>query len=138
MATVGELPIVEIVRGDDFTELLTFEYVDNDVNLPFDLTVYDDIIMDVRRKGKEDADIMFTLSLGNGLTVGGDDDNELTIYIDHTNSNKFIADYSNFTTTYGVPTPVKYHYRDIRFVTGGIVTTLLKGTYKIKHNVTRI
>jgi len=137
MASVGQLPLVELVRGDDYTESLTFTYTENDVVFPFDLSVYDDIIMDVRRKGKEESNIVFTLSLGDGLTIDGDDDNILVIGIDHINSNKFDADYSQFTNTVTSLQP-KFYYRDIRFVLNGTVSTLLKGTYKVKHNVTAI
>ena len=145
METVGLLPLVEIIRGDDFTETLTFEYTDivednqgveYEVDLPYDITVYDNIVMDVRRKSKEDSDIVMTLELGSGLTVTNT--NKLIIHIDHINSNKFTGDYYQFASPLTPLQQTKYYYRDIRFIKEGVVTTLLKGTYKVKHNITKI
>jgi len=145
METVGLLPLVEIIRGDDFTETLTFEYTDivednqgveHEVDLPYDLTIYDNIVMDVRRKSKEDSDVVLTLELGSGLTVTNT--NKLIIHIDHNNSNNFGGDYYQFTSPITALQSSKYYYRDIRFVKDNVVTTLLKGTYKVKHNITKI
>lgn len=147
METVGLLPLVELIRGDDFTETLTFEYTDVveddqgvefEVDLPYDLTIYDNIVMDVRRKSKEDSDIVMTLELGSGLTVTGIDNNILIVHIDHNNSNNFTGDYYQFSSPVTGLQQTKYYYRDIRFVQDNVVTTLLKGTYKVKHNITKL
>ncbi len=145
--TAAELPVIEFIRGDSYTEMLTFEYTeivlddeDNEfeVDFPYDLTVYEDIVMDVRRKAKEDSDLMFTLSLSSGLTIDGDYNNKLLIHISNENSNNFVADYSQFPIPATAIPSTRVYYRDIRFVLDGNVSTLLKGTYKITHNVTAV
>lgn len=139
MGSVGELPQVEIVRGESYTELLTFQYRgEGDVVLPYPLTVFEDIIMDVRRKARVDSDLVFTLSLGQGLSIVGDDNHQLLIVMSHTDTKKFNPDYSNFPLPAGSFPSTRLYYRDIMFVQGGEVFPLLKGTFKIIHNVTDV
>ena len=143
MADIGELPLVEIIRGDYRAEPIEFQ---NALEAPYDLTIYDDIIMDVRDNPYEDANLVFSLSLGNGITIGGDDNELLIIEISSENSEKFITDYTQFsknptklytlTQNVNLSKPV-YFFRDIRFIIDGKVVTNLNGKYKVINNISK-
>lgn len=144
MADIGELPLVELIRGDYRAESIEFQ---DDLEAPYDLTIYDDIIMDVRDNPYEGANLVFSLSLGNGITVGGDDNELLIIEISSENSEKFVTDYNQFdknpSRTYTLTNNVNlnkpvYFFRDIRFFIDGKVVTNLNGKYKVINNISKI
>jgi len=146
MAEKGTLSTRTIVRGDSDTQMLEFFEVINDIEVPFALTVYTDIIMDVRENPYEKAKKVFTLSLGDGIDVTGVDDNELMITISSERSELFGGKAyqlpaNTCVTTFGIKQDVcaepMLYFRDIRFKIGDDVKTRLNGRYLVEHNITK-
>lgn len=143
MSNIGELPLVELVRGDYKQESMEFQ---NSDETPYDLTVYNNIIMDVRDNPYESANLVFSISLGNGITIGGDNNELLIIEISSDNSEKFVTDYTQFnknpsklytlSKNVDLNMPV-YFFRDIRFIIDDKVVTTLNGKYKVINNISK-
>lgn len=143
MSNIGELPLVELIRGDYKQESMEFQ---NSDETPYDLTVYNNIVMDVRDNPYEDANLVFSISLGNGITIGGDNNELLIIEISSDNSEKFITAYTQFNKNpsklytlsknvdLNMPT---YFFRDIRFIIDDKVVTTLNGKYKVINNISK-
>lgn len=143
MADIGELPLVELIRGDYKAESMEFQ---DALGAAYDLTIYDDIIMDVRDNPYEDANLVFSISLGNGITIGGNNNELLIIEITSDNSVKFVTDYNQFsknptklytlTQNVNLNKPI-YFFRDIRFIIDGKIVTNLNGKYKVINNISK-
>ena len=95
-------------------------FTEGDPATPLDLTVYPAIRLDI----KDDfGNVVVSLSLGDGLVVGGDDDNILTVSFER-------------ATTLVLTRP-SYNY-DILFVnSSGEHWYPLKGMFTIKNTITR-
>lgn len=138
MSYVGKLDQVEFVRGDYFTESFAF-YEDEEETTPIDLTVYDEIYMDIRVEPKESSKRILRLSLGNGISITGDDNEILMIEIESDNSELFSSSFyqfNNSTGTLAQRTVSGIYYRDIRFIINDVVFTMLSGKIKIISNIT--
>lgn len=112
-----------IIRGDTFSELLVFYTLVDETETPIDLTIYDNIKMELRRGTNRRTMLIGTFTIGDGLTIGGDNNNELVI---------------NYPTTITDELSTGKYYRDIRFVSGSDVQTLLEGVIIVTENITEI
>jgi hypothetical protein len=148
MTDIGTLRDEDLIKGDTFNESMEFYTLIDDVNTPFDLTVYSDIRMDVRDNPYESANRFISLSLGNGISIGGDDNNVLIIELSEEDTDKLVTNYNQFATnpsnktstlqTSGYKKLEYFYFRDIRFVIGASVSTKLNGRYKVTNNITSI
>ncbi len=148
MTDIGTLRDEDLIKGDSFNESIEFYTLIDDVNTPFDLTVYSDIRMDVRDNPYESANRFISLSLGNGISIGGDDNNVLIIELSEKDTDKLVTNYNQFATnpsnktstlqTSGYKKLEYFYFRDIRFIIGGSVSTKLNGRYKVTNNITSI
>lgn len=139
MADIGTLRDESFVKGDTFTEPLVFTEIIDDVETPFDLTIYSDIRMDVRNKPYESATRFLSLSLGNGISISGDDNNILIISLTAEDTELLATNHNQLASsgTYTLSGD-RYYYRDIRFIIGDEVATKLNGRYKVINNITDI
>jgi len=120
----ASLTTKKIIRGDTFSELLVFNTIDaSAVETPIDLTIYDDIVMDLRKGISRRAPLIESFSIGNNILITGDDNNELSILYPAETTDQMGA--GNY-------------YRDIRFVTGNEVKTYLYGIISVNENITEI
>lgn len=112
-----------IVRGDTFSELLVFNTVveGSSVPVPIDLTIYDNIKMELRRGTNRRTTLIKTFTIGDGLTISGDSNNELVI---------------TYSTAITDELTAGKYYRDIRFVSGSEVKTYLEGNIIVTENIT--
>lgn len=148
MAAIGTLKDISIIKGDSFTEALTFNTIVNGNQVPMDLTVFTNIIMDIRNNPIESAEKFVTVSLGNGISITGQNNNILVITLTSEQTNKLVTPHKQFesnqlnkTNTLNVLSnkPNEYFYfRDIRFIIGSDVSTRLNGRYKIINNITKL
>ncbi len=147
MLNIGTLPDRELVRGDTFTLTLTFNKNIDGVITPIDLTVYDDIKIEVRNNPNRDADKFITVSLNDGVVVSGNDNNTLIITMSKdqtdtlvTNTNQFVPNNSTYTTptlqSRRIRQEFSYYFMDIRFVIGQVVSTKLNGRLIVINNIT--
>jgi hypothetical protein len=145
MAESEELQLIPLIRGNTVRELLTFTIDVADLNNPdiiikepLDLRTYTNIYMDVRVSPKESSELIFRLSLDSGISIMGDDFNKLFIFISKSNSKLFKGQSTQFdeiiNNNIGTNI-VKYYYRDICFETNDELVTMLKGRYKVIHNI---
>lgn len=138
MSYVGKLDQVEFVRGDYYVESFAF-YEDEEETTPIDLTVYDEIYMDIRVEPKESSKRILRLSLGNGISITGDNNEILMIEIESDNSELFSSSFYQLnmsTGTLAQRTASGIYYRDIRFIINDVVFTMLNGKIKIISNIT--
>jgi len=145
MADIGTLRDEELIKGDTKSEVMYFYTL---VNTPFDLTVYSDIRLDVRNNPYESAARFISLSLGNGISIGGDDNNVLIIELSKNDTNKLITNHNQFSsnpfnkTSTSQSSTIRrleyFYFRDIRFIIGDSVSTKLNGRYKVINNITSI
>lgn len=112
-----KLPTKEITKGDTFFEVYTFT---DDNDQPIDLTVYDDIKMDIRRGLNERSALIYSASLDNGEIIIIDI-NTLSIEIPKTETVNWRGG--------------DYH-RDVRFFYGATIQTFLAGHIKVRENIT--
>jgi len=120
MDKIGILNI-KLIRGNNkIYNLAFFDTSLDGLDVPIDLTVYDSITMDVKKDKNIDATIIQTYTIGDGLTISGDDDNILEINFER-----------NFTTT----NDTQYYY-DILFEKDDIFQTLVGGVINITPIVT--
>lgn len=140
MSYVGKLEQVEFVKGDYYIESFAF-YEDEEETVPVDLTVYDEIYMDIRIQPKESSKRILRLSLGNGISITGDNNNILTIEIESDNSRLFNSSFYQLNVSTGTlvqRAASGIYYRDIRFIINDVVFTMLNGKIKIISNITSI
>jgi tRNA threonylcarbamoyladenosine modification (KEOPS) complex Pcc1 subunit len=109
-----------IIKGDTFTELFIFTDASG---TPYDLTIYDDIAMDIRRTPNERGDAVASLKLNDGITIDGSVGNRLVIRVSAEDTN-------------GMRSGI--HYRDVRVVLGDSVNTILSGQLVVYDNITKI
>lgn len=110
---VGKLNTYNITRNDSYVEAMKF--IDGETGNPIDLTTYDEIKMDLRYSPQSGGRL---LSSGFTFTIHGDDNNILLIENEET-------DWSSG----------KYH-RDIKFIKGNLIETLLEGDVQVRENIT--
>lgn len=141
MAAVGELPEIEFIRGDDLTYSFYMFLKDGQgVTTPYDLVaVVDDIRMDFRTKPTKDGALIISLTLGNGIAIGGVDNNKVTITLTEAQTAYFDPNVFAFVTPeLGKKTglPNSRYYTDIAFIIGSEVRTLLKAKVLVTANIT--
>jgi hypothetical protein len=148
MTDIGTLRDEDLIKGDTFNEAIEFYTLIDDVNEPFDLTVYSDIRMDVRDNPYESANRFISLNLGKGISIGGEDNNILIIELSKDDTDKLVTNYNQFATnpsnkastlqTSGYKKLEYFYFRDIRFVLGDAVDTKLNGRYRVINNITDV
>jgi hypothetical protein len=138
-----ELELIKFVRGTTVQEVLEFNssITDPDTNVttvePIDLTLYDEIVMEVRTTPMYDSELVIRLSLGDGLSIVEGSNNKLSIFIDKDKSSLFKPQYPRITTA-TTKISDKYYYRDFMFRLGDIVTSDIKGRYQVVSNITEL
>ena len=106
---------VDIKRRDDVK--FTVSFADpNDSNNPFDLSQFTTLKMQAANRNN----ILFTLTLSDGLAVTGAGNEDLTIDISNSRTNILPGDYPY----------------DVEGETAGIKTTILEGRLTVKADVT--
>lgn len=119
------MPKYTIVRGNSDKREHVFVYTDTNGDLvPYDLSVFTSIRMDVRDKPYSKGRLIASLSLGSGLTIIGDNSNILKVEISAEQSLNFTKDKN------------KAYYYDIVFIDASGTTTLLRGIYEVISNIT--
>lgn len=122
------LPTYKIIRGNSDTRSHAFVYKDGEDYLPYDLDAnYTDIKMDIRDKPFLKGRLIASLSLGNGLSIEGEDDNILKVELSSEQSLGFHKDKNR-----------PYFYDIFFFGAGGKVITYLRGEYDVIANITDI
>jgi hypothetical protein len=143
MANIGTLRDKEVIRGDTLHESMNFYRIVDDERVPFDLTQYDDIIMDIRDNPFESAAKFIGVSLGKGISITGDNNETLVIQLSSketeklsTIHNQLAPNSTNTLNTLQKPGKQEYFYfRDIRFIIADEVVTKLNGRYKVINNI---
>jgi hypothetical protein len=108
---------LQTVQGDNWAWTATFV---DDTDQPIDLSVYDDVQMEIRKKPNADVIASATL-IGADFSVIGDDSNILSLDICY------------------IPTDVQGVYQwDVQFVLGGNVETKIRGTLNILPEITQV
>jgi len=126
------LPPYEIIRGNSDEREHVFMTTNGEgVLVPYNLSAeFTDVQMQVRDKPFNKGNLIATLSLGDGLTITGEevgDNNILTVSLSSEQSLNFAKDKN------------KPYYYDIVFIgASNKVKTLLRGTYEVTANVTTI
>jgi hypothetical protein len=107
----------EATQGDKWAWTMRFV---NDDETPIDLTIYDEIQMEIRKKPGSEVIASGTLT-GGEFAVIGEDDNVLSL------------------EDVQIPDNAKGLYRfDVEFIATGIHETLLRGTLNIIEQITNI
>jgi hypothetical protein len=119
----------KITRGDTFSFLLSFfEEVPGTPPAPptevaFDLSVYDEIILNVRETDQY-SPLVFEKKLSTGgIIVQGTGSNELAINVTTAESQRFGS---------GI------YYYDVRFIVGNSVKTLLQSSISVTSNISAL
>lgn len=119
--TVGVLDI-ELIQGDDKTVTLAFSTVNlAEQTVPLDLRQYSAIRLDVKSAKDVNERPFFSFTLGNGLTVSGEDFNVLTF---------------SFTTQFVATAQTSWFY-DIKFTSVEGVKHLIEGSINVQKTVTK-
>ncbi len=139
------LPPFEVIRGTRVIKLFRFDQKTNPESpAPFPLTLFDAIEMDFRKEPHEGSELYVTLSLGDGLAIVGDDNNELLIDISSEKANGFqvkkrpVPIHEVISGNAPDPFYEGTAYFQISFLKGGQVSSTGSGTCKILANVTRL
>jgi hypothetical protein len=119
----GNLETVRLIRGNVHIESFDMTFTEDNVVHPLDLTLYDDIVMEVRRKDNPFSELIFQLSLGDGIEISGTDHNRLTAVHSSEKMLLFNSDGD--------------YYRDYLFIKNNERFTLLKGKMNIIFNNTQ-
>lgn len=115
-----ELETINLTIGDRFFESF---YITDDDDFPFDLSIYEDIRMDIRYGISPNSKLLHSLGFLSGITYNGDDNNILIMEI----PSEITKDFES-----------GLFYIDFRFIENGQVYTLLKGKIQIRKNITNI
>ena len=114
--------VFKVPRGDSFSH--TFNVYESDGTTAFDLSAYD-VKFTVRSltsvSGSTDTDVLFQLTEGNGITISGANNNQVTIVPTNVQ-----------TTSTG-----NYVY-DLQAVNGTTTHTLSIGLFNITYDVTKL
>ena len=114
---------IALYYADDDVKRLTFTTEDADGNeVPYDLTVFDEIRMQAKVFQSYEADALVTWTLGDGLSIEG-------------NGNEVLEIDLTFDKTKRLKGGQQYVF-DIRFLQGGELDTLLEGTIESNESVT--
>jgi len=111
---------IELIQGNSATVRLTFEDLLPAGLVPLDLAKFDEIRLDVKKDALLESPVILALSIGDGLTITGDDENTLEIVF----SRSFIG------------TDIRKLRYDILFVEGAVYATLIGGSINITGAVT--
>lgn len=109
-----------ITRGEDVNIVLSYM---EDVSTYIDLTEFTDIKCDFREGPTEYSTLIFSKSLGSGISISGTNNETLTISITAANSELFESG------TY---------YFDIFFYTGSVRAAWNTGTIIVDSNITAV
>ena len=149
------IPKFSIVRGDEFFRIFQFSMPHPDdpdgldpetyPPLPFDLTGFTQMLCDFRDKPDEAEGVCYvSLKDEDGLSVIGDDNDGLGMFISSAKSNEFKPNTTphSYTTVvegarYLVTVDAVYYY-DIRLLVNDSVRTWLTGTMEVISNITKI
>ena len=113
---------INLIQGDDKTVTLTFQTVNlAGETVPLDLRQYSAIRLDVKSQKDVSERPFFSFTLGNGLTISGEDFNVLTF---------------TFTTQF-VATAQTVWFYDIKFTSVDGVKHLVEGSINISKIVTK-
>lgn len=115
---IRDLQRFYFTKGDTYIEQW---FITDDDDVPYDLSIYDNIIMDIRYGISNESRLLYSLSLENGaITINGDDNNIIIFRIEK----EYTKDFAT-----GI------FFRDIKFIKGDDVKTLLKGKIEIRKNI---
>lgn len=113
---------IDITRGNDYNIVLAFlESTDPDEYV--NLSDFTDIKADFREGKAESSPLVFSKSLGSGITVSGTGNKTLTIALLSANTELFDQG--------------KYYF-DIAFYIGSVLSTWVEGTIIVDSNTTAI
>jgi len=118
----GKLTTLELYRGTPIYESYIFNYKEAGSLLPLDLRQYDSIRCQVKRKDHPFQTPIYELSLGDGITISGDNFNVLTLIHTSEKTSQITADGT--------------HHRDLLFIQGTQKITLCKGKLNVTYNNT--
>lgn len=126
---IGKLPTLKIVRGSQKLVSYRFDYTDvNDETHHLDLSLYDDIRIDVRRSENPYGPVIFQLSLGDGLSITDypetTDKSVLNIHFESKKTDNFEADGD--------------YYFDIFVITGENGVHIAKAKIRVEYNKTEM
>lgn len=124
----GKLPTLYLTRSSQTLETFTFTYQQpaddsgDPVDLMLDLSQYDDIRMDVRNTDNFEGDLLYSLSLGDGVSITGDDNEQLNLEHSTAKTDNFEADGE--------------YWRDLMLVTGDEAVIVARGKMIVQFNIT--
>ena len=107
----------KITKGGTYKEVFTLNFNGE----PLDLTAYTGIKMDIRKGEDESAELLHSVSLGDGIEVSGENNNILTITISKTITKEWERD---------------QYYRDIAFTDAEGTYYFLEGIVAVRKNIT--
>lgn len=146
MVQTGEIPVMGFIQGNSFVCTSKMQTKDADDNLlPMDLSEMTNIIMDFRDKPNKNGALCAHISLGDGISISGDNNEYLTFRLTKEQTNAFQHNTEPFTvagksiqgTSVSVTANGKY-YADIAFMIGDEVKTLLKTSVIVIASITEI
>ena len=111
---------ITIEQGADWAMTLSL-YTDSDKTTPKDISGYT-ARMQIRETKSSPTVIKELTTGGSGITIGGTDDNEVSLVISSSDTSLF-----DFLTA----------YYDLELVSGGVVSRLMEGTVALSKEVTR-
>lgn len=126
---IGKLPTLKIVRGSQKLVSYRFAYtdVDDETHL-LDLSLYDDIRIDVRRSENPYGPVIFQLALNDGLSITDypetTDKSVLNIHFESKKTDNFEADGD--------------YYFDIFVITGENGVHIAKAKIRVEYNKTEM
>jgi hypothetical protein len=126
---IGKLPTLKIVRGSQTLVSYRFDYTDvNDETHHLDLSLYDDIRIDVRRSENPYGPVIFQLALNDGLSITDypetTDKSVLNIHFESKKTDNFEADGD--------------YYFDIFVITGENGVHIAKAKIRVEYNKTEM
>lgn len=126
---IGKLPTLKIVRGSQKLVSYRFDYTDvNDETHHLDLSLYDDIRIDVRRSENPYGPVIFQLALNDGLSITDypetTDKSVLNIHFESKKTDNFEADGD--------------YYFDIFVITGENGVHIAKAKIRVEFNKTEM
>jgi hypothetical protein len=126
---IGKLPTLKIVRGSQKLVSYRFDYTDvDDMIYNLDLSLYDDIRIDVRRSENPYGPVIFQMALNDGLSITDypetTDKSVLNIHFESKKTDNFEADGD--------------YYYDIFVITGENGVHIAKGKIRVEFNKTEM
>jgi hypothetical protein len=124
----ARLNTINITRSSAAMEAFSFTYTEpagdsgDDVETALDLSQYDDVRMQVRNGESYEADLVYTLDLTDGITIAGDDNEQLNLEHSSNHTELFEADGE--------------YWRDIMLVVGDESFIVARGKINVQFNIT--